>query len=387
MAETISESDRAVDHDLAGLAERFRFLVDLTPVNLSAARRGFVSTGTIDPFEYGPLEGDLKLASAQVAAVAVHAVEDPTLRSLLLAKQRELLLQMDMLECRGRDTFLALSIELFGAVSTSLLAEAEAILTEVPPPARDEGPTLDAEGFARAARAELDHYRSVVPDLRSQVQVREGSTGVVVSNGDVLIAPSARIPVSRVHALLQHEVGTHVVTHVNGAHQPLRVLANGLAGHEETQEGLAVLAEHLVGGLTSGRLRQLAARVMAVHRLVNGASFEDVHRDLVAASISPGQAFSITVRVFRSGGLTKDAVYLRGLRELVTHLSNGGDLSALWLGKMPLSAVPLVAELQHRGALIEPLLLPRYLDDPAAVERLARLPQVSSLTDLIGDHS
>jgi hypothetical protein len=42
--------------------------------------------------------------------------------------------------------------------------------------------------------------------------------------------------------------------------------------------------------------------------------------------------------VFRSGGLTKDAVYLRGLRELVDHLSRGADLDVLWLGKMPLTA-------------------------------------------------
>ena len=92
-----------------------------------------------------------------------------------------------------------------------------------------------------------------------------GSTGVMVSNGDLLVAPTARVSAARAEALLHHEVGTHVVTFVNGSHQPLRILASGLAGHEETQEGLAVLAEYLVGGLTAGRLRQLAARVVAVH--------------------------------------------------------------------------------------------------------------------------
>ena len=47
-------------------------------------------------------------------------------------------------------------------------------------------------------------------------------------------------------ALLHHEVGTHLVTHVNGTHQPIKVLGVGLAGYDETQEGLAVLAEYLV---------------------------------------------------------------------------------------------------------------------------------------------
>ena len=138
----------------------------------------------------------------------------------------------------------------------------------------------------------------------------------MVSNGDVLIAPTARISAARAEALLQHEIGTHVVTYVNGAHQPLRVLASGLAGTEETQEGLAVFAEYLVGGLTANRLRQLAARVVAVHQMLDGAEFAEVHAGLVDVGVPKEQSFTITMRVFRSGGLTKDAVYLRGLHEL-----------------------------------------------------------------------
>jgi hypothetical protein len=93
------------------------------------------------------------------------------------------------------------------------------------------------------------------------------------------------------------------------------------------------------------------------------------------------------VRVFRSGGLTKDAVYLRGLHELVGYLGAGRSLDTLWLGKMPLSAVPLVDLLHQRGVLTDPLLVPRYLDLPGAPDRLAKLDQFDSLTSLIGDAS
>ena len=58
-----------------------------------------------------------------------------------------------------------------------------------PVPGPDEGPWLDAAAVAKAAQAELDRYRAFAPDLESHVEVREGSTGVMVSNGDVLIAP------------------------------------------------------------------------------------------------------------------------------------------------------------------------------------------------------
>lgn len=376
--------DLAIDRALADVADSFRFLLDLSPVNVVEARAAFARRGVAPSFEYRPLEDDPEVLAKRLDDVAVDAVEDPTLASLLLAKVRELRLQLDMLCCRGTEEFLPLSIELYGAVGPRLLEEAEAILDGVPPPRPRRGRWLDAGAITAAAQVELDHYRAFAPDLEAHVEVREGSTGLMVSNGDLLVAPTARVAASRLAALLHHEIGVHVVTHVNGMHQPLRILASGLAGHDETQEGLAVLAEHLVGGLTAGRLRQLAARVVAVHQMVEGATFGDVHDRLVARSIPPGQAFNVTVRVFRSGGLTKDAVYLRGLRELVDHLAAGHDLEVLWLGKLPLTAAPLVAELHRRGVLVDPLLRPRFLADPAASARLASLPQRRSLADLIG---
>jgi uncharacterized protein (TIGR02421 family) len=387
MSGTLTADDLVVDRELADIATSFRFLLDVTPVDLVEARTSFHATGTAPEFDYRPLTDDPAVTAHRLEQVPVDSVSDPTLASLLLSKQRELALQLQMLACRDTDDFLPLSIELYGTVSPALLAEAEDILATVTAPAPEQGPWLDAHAFVQAAQEELDHYRGIAPDMESHVEVRDGSTGLMVSNGDLLVAPTIRVAASRLDALLHHEIGTHVVTHVNGANQPLRVLATGLAGADETQEGLAVLAEHLVGGLSASRLRQLAARVVAVHEMVGGAEFPDVHAGLVAAGVPRNQAFTITMRVFRSGGLTKDAVYLRGLRELVHHLGTGGDLDVLWLGKMPLTAVPLIAELHRRGTLTDPLLRPRFLDASAAQGRLAALDQVRPLTALIGDSS
>jgi uncharacterized protein (TIGR02421 family) len=384
-AESLSGTDLAVDRALADIATSFRFLLDVTPIDLVGARETFWATGRPPVFEYRDLEDDPRVMTERLSEVPVNQVDDPTLSSLLQAKQRELLLLVQMLSCRGSDEFLALSIEQFGAVSPALLDEAETVLGDIPPPRPDAGPWLDAEAFVDLAQTELDRYRAFAPDIESHVELRAGSTGVMVSNGDLLVAPTARVAASRAHALLHHEIGTHVVTFVNGSHQPLRTLASGLAGHEETQEGLAVLAEYFVGGLSAGRLRQLAARVVAVHEMLGGAEFPDVHAGLVEAGVPKVQAFTITMRVFRSGGLTKDAVYLRGLRELVNHLAAGNQLDTLWLGKMPLTAVPLVEDLRRRGVLVDPLLTPRYIEHPGARARLAHIHQVDSLASLIGD--
>jgi uncharacterized protein (TIGR02421 family) len=381
----LAPGDLAIDRELADIALGYRFLLDVTPVDLIGVRRRFVDDGEPPEFSYRPLEDDVAVVADRLAKVATQTVDDATLSHLVRAKAREVALQLEMLRCRGSTDFLPLSIELYGAVSPSLLATAEQLLDEIEVPARDGQQALDAVTFARRVETELDRYRAVFPEIEVRVDVRDDGTGVLFTNGVLLIASTARVPISRVDALLQHEVGTHVVTYVNGMRQPLRLLAAGLAGYEETQEGLAVLAEHLVGGLTAGRLRQLAARVVAVHQMVEGASFAEVHRALVHAGVQQGPAFSIAVRVFRAGGLTKDAVYLRGLIDIMMHLRAGHDLEVLWVGKMALADAPLVEELRSRQVLVQPTLRPGYLDDPAARSRLRRAATITSLGDLIGE--
>jgi hypothetical protein len=115
-----------------------------------------------------------------------------------------------------------------------------------------------------------------------------------------------------------------------------------------------------------------------------GASFPTVHRNLVETGVSRREAFTITMRVFRSGGLTKDAVYLRGLRDVVAYVGTGGDLDVLWLGKMALSDVPSIVALRERGVLADPVLWPRYLAVPQAQERLSRITARTIPLDLIG---
>ena len=71
-----------------------------------------------------------------------------------------------------------------------------------------------------------------------------------MSNGDLCIDSGLRVPRERVELLIQHEVGTHILTFQNGKAQPLKLFCNGVPGYEAMQEGLAVLAEFLAGGLT-----------------------------------------------------------------------------------------------------------------------------------------
>jgi uncharacterized protein (TIGR02421 family) len=379
----LSAGDLAIDHQLAQVSESHRFLFDVTPVDVEENRAEFLGGATEPRFTYRDLEDDPEVLAAMVEAIDVSDVEDATLGHLLRAKHRELELQVEMLRARDTAEFLPLSIELYGTVGPGLLERARDLLNRIPAPAGTRDGLVGADRFVELAEIELAHYRSIDPDIGVHVEIRPDATGIMVVGRHLLVGPAATVRTERVHALLQHEVGTHLVTHINGAHQAIRGMASGLAGCEETQEGLAVFAEYLVGGLSPFRLRQLAARVVAVHQIVSGASFTDVHRALTDEGFSASSAFTTAMRVFRSGGFTKDAIYLRGLLDLLGHLGDGGDLDLLWLGKLSLRDLPLVADLFRRGVLDAPRLLPRYLDDPGTARRLERVAGMTDVTQLI----
>jgi uncharacterized protein (TIGR02421 family) len=391
------KATRHADRRLTEIAGQIDYLLAITPVNTDAAWAEFRDGGNaVDPtFHYRPLTVDPDLLKRALYAVPLEDVEDPTLAAIFRAQRQYLDRQVSLLEDRGSDAFLPTSLQLFGGVEDDMYRLAESLLTTIRERGLAEGdcdatpvPCLDAAAFAHRARREVAQYRAGKEQdpLRATVSVRDDVPGVLVSHGRLLVGTGVQIPERRVEALLQHEVGTHIVTAVNGAAQPLHLLSAGLAGYEETQEGLAVLAEYVVGGLTVDRLVTLAARVVAVGRLLAGATFTETFRDLHHGhGLTAAQAFRVTMRVYRSGGLTKDAIYLRGLDRLLRHLADGHSLDPLLVGKVPLGYVSIVQELRWRGVLRPPRLQPRWLTAPGSEERLAAIRAGLGIPDLIAE--
>lgn len=379
----LSPADLAVDLTLTQLAEGLDFILHVTPVNSTAARDRFLDDRTVAPrFDYRELPNEPAVLEQRLADIPVDDVEDATLRELLAAKHREIGLQIRMLGMRGEPGFLELATELYGGVDDDLLAAAKELLDTVPRPA-STGPGLDAGEFLELARAEIGRYKDAQPDVAMHAEIRDGVNGVMVSGDTLLMGPGAKVQASRAEALIQHEIGTHLVTQVNGSAQPVKCFGAGFAGYDETQEGLAVLAEIAVGELTPARLRQLAARVVTVHRMLEGEPFGDCYDALTSLGFGVGSAFTTTMRVFRSGGLPKDACYLRGLLALLAEVRVHRSLDLLFRGKFALEDAPLVAELEARGLLEPALLEPRWLAEPAAAARLGRAAAVGSLAELL----
>lgn len=366
-----------IDRQLAAVSNQFDYLLQLTPVNANACWKRFQSDQfeKTPEFHYRPLPIDPSVLKRDLYKIPIERVEDPALHRIFREKQEELELKLTMLRDRDTPRFLYESLQLFGGVRDDLLKLANDLLQRLTGNGESEkGRHVSAASFSKLAEAEFEYYRSICPEFKAKTLVSADVSGLIVSRGKLMINSEMSLPPSRVAALLAHEVGTHLVTYYNGRTQPFQQLYSGLAGYEELQEGLAVLSEYLVDGLSRGRMRQLAARVVAVRHMVDGASFVETFRALDGDyGFTQRTAYNITMRVYRGGGLTKDAVYLRGLRAILQYVQKGGDLSPLLVGKMAVEHIPIIKELQYRQVLKPVPIVPRYLQDDSACQRLESL--------------
>jgi len=376
-----------VDRILAEVSESFDFLLQVTPVNGPQAwsefkRKKFERPPTL---LYRPTPDEPIVLKRTLYRAPVERIEDPALAMIFREKIDEIDRQITMLQDRNTARFLPGSIQLYGPVEDDLQSLAARVLEAIPPRTREAstGPPVSAAEFARRAEEEIAFFRRRLPGIGATVAIRPDVTGLMVSRGNLLISADSRIPASRVEALIQHEVGTHVLTYHNGKVQPLRHLYAGLAGYDALQEGLAVLAEYLVGGLSRPRLRLLAGRVVAAAHMIGGAAFVETFRELDRThGFSQRTAFTITLRTYRGGGLTKDVVYLRGLQQILQYLGNGGRLRPLFVGKIGAQHIPVIRELQWRGVLKAPPLIPRYMESSEAITRLERVREGLSVAEL-----
>ena len=368
-----------VDAALADIDARLDWLLALTPLGTDALWEAFVANeyAEVPPLRYAEPALDLAALRRQLLDLPVERIESPLLAGVLGEKQRELDRMIELVRLRGTEGFVAASIDLFGGVEPDLLELAHAILDGV----GDSEPLeagIGVDAVVAAVEDEVAWYRERAPDFSLEVVV-DADIGslMMVSHGRLYLDAQLRLPRARLQPLLQHELGTHVVTRYNGLRQPLRQLAVGLAHYDPLQEGLGVLAEFLAGFLPGERLRVLAGRVVAADMAVRGIAIPGIFACLHHEhGFSTEDAFDIAVRARRGGGLTKDAVYLRGLRDLMAYLRAGGDFEPLFAGKFALTHVVVLEQLVDAGWVAPPALLPRYATTEGFASTLERSRQV-----------
>ena len=373
------------DRKLDRISRSFDFLLSISPIDTAKACQRFVAEGEgkAPRFHYRPLIVDPDVSKRELYAIDFRPLEDPLLERLLGEKRHEIDAQLTMLATRNSPAFRPASMFLYGAVDRQLLEDAMAILatTGSSPP---RGRVVRAAEIATAAASLAERYQRVDPSFAPQIQVRDDVAGLLVSGKKLLIGADTVMPAHRLEALLAHEVSVHLLTHFNGAAQGLAVFRTGLAGYEGVQEGLGVFAEWATGGLTRTRLRLLGARVVAVDAMLRGADFIEVYRNLTREhGFSGSGAFGVCARVFRSGGLAKDAIYLQGFRAVMDLVAAGASLEPFWLGKMAIIHVPAMEELLQRGLVHAPRFTPLFLADDGARKRIAQIRGSSDFSHMI----
>lgn len=376
-----------VDKKLFRIDKSFNFLSLTTPINVDDAFKGFKKSGFDKPpeFVYRFIPFDETLMKRELFSIPAERIEDPVVAEIFSNKQQELNTIIDFIARRGTDKALHFSRILYGDISKDLLDKALKILDKIPPEStRKKGRRIKASEFLKHAEKKFENYALLSSEFQPSVEIDSDVTGIQVSGQTLLLGKSFSTSSFRLPALLAHEIETHILTCFNGEKQPFKLFSTGFSGYDELQEGLAILSEFIVGRINAGRMRVLAARVTAVNDMINGAEFIDVFRTLTDKyRFSPRSAFTISMRIFRSGGLTKDALYLRGIIKLMDYIKKDGDIKMLFMGKFGFSDIQFVRELLYRGTVNSPKLIPLHLQTERALEKISKIKKGGNIFELI----
>lgn len=161
-----------------------------------------------------------------------------------------------------------------------------------------------------------------------------------VGENRISIGKSIKRNENNLRRLIVHELESHIVQRNNilTSNNPLLRLPK-LYEARLYAEGLAVYNEYLTKTITKGAYETYWLRLKAVTMLQY--SFRDIFEEL-SRFTNEEKAFLITYRVKRGmgdtsspGGFPKDASYLYGFEKVYQYIQNGGDLSFLYLVRVP----------------------------------------------------
>jgi uncharacterized protein (TIGR02421 family) len=274
--------------------------------------------------------------------------------------------KVDQYKSLGTPEFLYDSLRYYGEPSEKDIRNAHFILhlpedMEVDSQGVDLTEKIDAsgiqevlEGFARQHGYQYDirHDENMIANA-------------LVSGTTVKINGAAQINRIEANALAHHELGVHLLTTLNARSQPLKILSIGCPVNTMTQEGLAILSEYLAGFISISRLKVLALRVMAVKSMIADKDFRTTFLLLKEQyKASDHQAFTITTRVYRGGGFTKDYLYLQGFHQMLNLYQSDDNFNHLLAGKTSVHHLATISRLIEKGLLLAPSRITPAFTDP-----------------------
>ncbi|WIO73852.1 flavohemoglobin expression-modulating QEGLA motif protein [Porticoccaceae bacterium LTM1] len=359
---------QALDSALFELADNISILDVIAPLNYKTQKQTFFETNykKSPTFTYKQNAIDSFQLKRKLYSLPVEKLKDEDLVNLYSDVIESYADKVEQYNSIGTSNLVYDSLRYFGEPSEKDIRNAEFIL-HLPASMNEKDPVpVNAKQLSKhlIAFAKEHGYEHQVK-LDDKMIANALVTGLTVK-----INTAAQVTETEMRALAHHELGVHLVTTLNARNQPLKVLSLGCPVNTMTQEGIAILSEYLAGCMTLPRLKILALRVLAVKSMLQEKDFKRTFLMLKEEyQVSDNDAFTITARVYRGGGFTKDYLYLQGLHQMLNAYETETNFQNLLCGKVSLEHLPIISRLVGKGYLnkpkyITPAIASPSVDDP-----------------------
>ncbi|MDG1396205.1 MAG: flavohemoglobin expression-modulating QEGLA motif protein [Flavobacteriales bacterium] len=363
---TMESSILSVDKDMHQLLKNFELLAFVNPVNnIQEKNRFFKNKYTEVPkFKYSPIKINPFELKQELGNLRVQDISDVSIRHMYESVINSYFDKIDLLSSLNTPKFLYNSLRYFGRPSKKDIQNAEYFL-HLPDIAGEpkRSPSLGVEEAMISFKEGLENY-----GFESKIEVNKrviAQVMVLNAKKTILFNPSAKFSRGQINALVEHEIGVHMVTTMNSNAQKLHLFNLGLPVNTMTQEGLAILSEYLSGNISMKRLKKLAYRVIVVDMMCSGADFIECYNFLVNDhNLDQDDAFSVVTRIFRGGGFTKDYLYLSGFVKILRMWENDSDLDPLLVGKTSLDFYHTISEMIQREMVQKPTYVTNSFTNP-----------------------
>ncbi len=360
----IDSTLQAIDEKLFELVKGIEILDAVTPLNYKEQKNNFLTASySQNPtFIYAKHNVNVFQRKRDLFSLPVEQLQDEDLVALYCAVIESYVDKIDQFQSIGTSDFMYDSLRYYGEPSEKDLRNANFILHLPDEVESSEEQFMDSETIVN----QLENFAKT-QGYDYQIQLSDTMiANILVSGSTVKVNRLAKLPAVEVNALAHHEIGVHLVTTLNARQQPLKILSLGCPVNTMTQEGLAILCEYLAGYMNINRLKVLALRVIAVNSMLREKDFKNTFLLLKEEhQVDDELAFTITARVYRGGGFTKDYLYLQGLHQMLNAYETRADFNNLLGGKVSVDSLDLITRLIDKNYLKTPKYISPAIANPA----------------------
>lgn len=366
-----SDLVKKIDSELYQHVNGIDILSAVAPLNYRDQKAAFFdSKFSKNPnFSYTEHNVDLFKKKRALYNLPVDNLADDDLASLYSQVIESYVDKLDQYKSIGTPEFLYDSLRYYGEPSEKDIRNASFIL-HLPDDMENKSQSLlDADSIV----SQLTDFGKQ-QGYQFQIELDNRMIANALVSGTVIkVNSAARVSDNEVKALAHHELGVHLVTTLNARAQPLSILSLGSPVNTTTQEGLAILCEYLAGCMNISRLKTLALRVIAVDSMLKEKDFKRTFLLLKEQyKASEEQAFTVTARVYRGGGFTKDYLYLQGFHLMLNAYETLKDFENLLCGKVSLTHLPIITRLIEKQFLLKPKFISPAVGSPQQIDAVRK---------------